>query len=43
LAATSKSVVVSGTVRLANTPLKGEESAQDNRILARNSAKYSPM
>jgi len=34
-------VVVSCTLRLANTLLKDEESARDNHVLARNLAKYS--
>ena len=29
--------------RLANTLLKDEESARDNRVFARNFAKYSPI
>jgi len=29
--------------RLANTLLKGEESARDNHVLACNFAKYSPI
>ena len=29
--------------RLANTPLKDEESARDNHVLACNFAKYSPI
>jgi len=29
--------------RLANTPIKDEESARDSRVLACNSARYSPI